>query len=103
MQFGYSYPELQPWNYKTTEEYLLSIYTKIAKMYRVTVNDVSEGILRSPDVWGGLMPSRPDQDKQVIVHHDYVINVRYGKCVKSPSLASPCTLIRDKLTFLAKI
>jgi hypothetical protein len=103
MQFGYSYPELQPWNYKTTEDYLLSVYTDIAKLYRVTANDISESFPKSQDAWGGLVPNRSDLGKDIIAHHDYVINVRYGKCVTSPSLASPCALIRDELTFLLKI
>lgn len=103
MQFGYSYPELQPWQYRTTTEYLLSIYTDIAKLYRVTADDISDSCKKSKTAWGGLVPNRSDLGKNIIVHHDYVINVRYGKCVTPPSLALPCILIRDKLTFLPKI
>jgi tyrosinase len=79
MQFGYSYPELQPWNYKTTEDYLLSVYTAIAKLYRVTANSILDSFPKSQDAWGGLVRNHPDLGKDIIVHHDYVINVRYGK------------------------
>jgi hypothetical protein len=93
MQFGYSYPELQPWNYKTKKEYLLSVYTDIAKLYRVTANDISDSLKKSKTAWGGLVPKRSDLGKNIIVHHDYVINVRYGKFVAPPSLVLPCILI----------
>jgi len=79
MQFRYSYPELQPWNYKTNEEYILSIYTDVTKLYRVTANHIAENISKSQDAWGGLVPHRSDLDKKIIAHHDYIINVRYGK------------------------
>lgn len=93
MQFGYSYPELQPWNYQTTKEYLLSIYTDIAELYRVTVGDISDSCKKSETAWGGLVLNRSDLRKNIIVHHDYVINVRYGKCVTPSSLALPYILI----------
>jgi hypothetical protein len=93
MQFGYSYPELQPWNYQTTKEYLLSIYTDIAELYRVTVGDISDSCKKSETAWGGLVLNRSDLGKNIIVHHDYVINVRYGKCVTPSSLALPYILI----------
>lgn len=85
MQFRYTYPELQPWNYKTTDDYLLSIYNAIAKLYRVTVNDISNTLSNNQDPLGCLVPNRSDQGKDVITHHDYVLDVRYGKCVISPS------------------
>ncbi|KAK7753992.1 hypothetical protein SLS62_004091 [Diatrype stigma] len=65
MQLGYSYPELQPWKYETTEDYLLSLNTDIARLYRVTADHIS-------DVWGRRAGTH-------IVHSDYVVNVRYGK------------------------
>lgn len=83
MQFGYSYPELQPWKYKTTEDYLLSINTDIAKLYRATADHISDSYEIGTD--------------KDIVHYDHVINIRYGKCVIPPSL----TL--GKLTFVPKI
>ncbi|KAI1255790.1 hypothetical protein MGN70_002530 [Eutypa lata] len=65
MQFGYSYPELQPWKYKTTEDYLLSINTDIAKLYRATADHISDSYEIGTD--------------KDIVHYDHVINIRYGK------------------------
>ncbi|EMR68281.1 putative tyrosinase precursor protein [Eutypa lata UCREL1] len=67
MQFGYSYPELQPWKYKTTEDYLLSINTDIAKLYRATADHISDSYEIGTD--------------KDIVHYDHVINIRYGKAL----------------------
>ncbi|KAI9783412.1 MAG: hypothetical protein M1839_003947 [Geoglossum umbratile] len=79
MQFGYSYPELQPWNYSTTEEYKLAVYQAVVDLYMVTANDISENVRDGQDPLGALVPHRSDLGKKIIAHHDYIINVRYGK------------------------
>ncbi|KAI9868865.1 MAG: hypothetical protein M1813_004716 [Trichoglossum hirsutum] len=78
-QFGYSYPELQPWNYATNEEYIDSINAAIATLYGSLKVSVLDSIPKSKDAYGGIVFHRSDLPKKTVTHYDYVVNVRYGK------------------------
>lgn len=99
MKFGYSYPELQPWNFPEgarSRDYKLSVNMDVIRLYASTRNQ----FLRHPNAGRGQVKlPADDENKKITGHYDYVVNVRYGKYVTSPSLTSPCAMIRESWPF----
>jgi hypothetical protein len=78
-RFGYSYPELQPWNFPggdTGPAYIASIYSAINNLYGPT----RKLFLKHPNAGKGAV-TVPHERSGTAAHKDYIVNVRYGKYV----------------------
>lgn len=74
---GYTYPQLQPWNYKNQDEYINALNTTLNDTYGATkkaINAKPKLSLDPTDLIAGI------QDL-LGLDNDYVINVVYRKWV----------------------
>lgn len=72
---GYTYPELQPWNYKNHDEYIKALCTTLNKEYGATKNMINKGPKLTLD------PTAIIAQMQDLLglENDYVINAVYKK------------------------